>query len=108
MGERTADWEHAYVFFKHEDEGKGPEFAQTFIERLRARGILPAIESAHALAGAQRLAERWVEEGVVSADTPEAEQKVIIVSLSGRGDKDVSTAATWFGMVPEDLTELGE
>ncbi|HEY4557610.1 MAG TPA: tryptophan synthase subunit beta [Enteractinococcus sp.] len=74
----------------------------------QAEGIMPAIESAHALAGARRLAAKWVEEGLVNADTPEADQKVIIVNLSGRGDKDVSTAATWFGMVPEDLTELGE
>jgi uncharacterized protein YecE (DUF72 family) len=35
-------WEEVFVFFKHEDEGKGPEFAQAFLDRLRARGITPA------------------------------------------------------------------
>lgn len=74
----------------------------------RTEGIMPAIESAHALAGALRLAAKWVADGVVDENTPQDEQKVIIVNLSGRGDKDVSTAATWFGMVPEDQTEAGE
>jgi uncharacterized protein YecE (DUF72 family) len=30
-------WDDAYVFFKHEEEGKGPEFAAAFLERLTAR-----------------------------------------------------------------------
>ncbi len=53
----------------------------------RAEGILPAIESAHALAGA----------ALVAAELgPDA---TIIVCLSGRGDKDVDTAARWFGLL---------
>ena len=84
------------------------EAMQAFEKLTRTEGIMPAIESAHALAGAEQIAAKWVAEGVVNADTPQSDQRVIIVSLSGRGDKDVSTAATWFGMVPEDLTELGE
>ena len=51
----------------------------------RTEGIIPAIESAHALAGALRLAREL---------GPDA---VILVSLSGRGDKDVETAARWLG-----------
>ena len=47
-------------------------------------GIIPAIESAHAVAGALRLGREL---------GPEA---VILVNLSGRGDKDVDTAAKWF------------
>jgi uncharacterized protein YecE (DUF72 family) len=31
---RAADWDDVFVYFKHEEEGKGPEFAQAFIERL--------------------------------------------------------------------------
>jgi uncharacterized protein YecE (DUF72 family) len=31
-------WDDAFVYFKHEDEGKGPEFARAFIDRLQARG----------------------------------------------------------------------
>lgn len=32
---RAQPWESAYVFFKHEDEGKGPQFAAQFNEALR-------------------------------------------------------------------------
>lgn len=61
----------------------------------KTEGIIPAIESAHALAGAIRLA---AELG------PDA---TILVNLSGRGDKDVHTAAEWFGLLdgPGMLTE---
>lgn len=52
----------------------------------RLEGIIPAIESAHAVAGALQLA---AELG------PDA---MILVNLSGRGDKDVETAARWFGL----------
>ena len=36
---RAADWDDVYVYFKHEDEGKGPEFAQIFIKALNDRGV---------------------------------------------------------------------
>ncbi len=52
----------------------------------QTEGIIPAIESAHALAGALRLGREL---------GPEA---IIAVSLSGRGDKDMDTAARWFGL----------
>jgi tryptophan synthase beta chain len=52
----------------------------------RTEGIIPAIESAHALAGAMQLGREL---------GPDA---VILVNLSGRGDKDVQTAATYFGL----------
>ena len=52
----------------------------------RTEGIIPAIESAHALAGALELGRQLGPEGLV------------LVNLSGRGDKDVSTAARWFGI----------
>jgi uncharacterized protein YecE (DUF72 family) len=32
-------WDEAHVFFKHEEEGKGPEFAAAFLDRLTARGV---------------------------------------------------------------------
>jgi tryptophan synthase beta chain len=60
----------------------------------RSEGIIPAIESAHALAGALQLG---AELG------PEA---LILVNLSGRGDKDVETATRYFKMDLED--ELSE
>jgi tryptophan synthase beta chain len=52
----------------------------------RTEGIIPAIESAHAVAGALRLARR-------------APGTTIMVNLSGRGDKDVETAGKWFGVL---------
>ena len=39
IADRSADWDDAFVFFKHEEEGKGPEFAKAFVERLAARGV---------------------------------------------------------------------
>ncbi|MCP2166342.1 tryptophan synthase subunit beta [Goodfellowiella coeruleoviolacea] len=59
----------------------------------RTEGIIPAIESSHALAGAQQLGREL---------GPDA---VILVNLSGRGDKDVDTAAKWFGLVTEEEAE---
>lgn len=53
----------------------------------RMEGIIPAIESAHAVAGAVKLA---AELGTGS---------IVLVNLSGRGDKDVETAAKWFGLM---------
>ncbi|BBZ23173.1 tryptophan synthase subunit beta [Mycolicibacter hiberniae] len=52
----------------------------------RTEGIIPAIESAHAIAGALKLAAEL------------GPGKIIVVNVSGRGDKDVETAAEWFGL----------
>jgi uncharacterized protein YecE (DUF72 family) len=32
-------WDDAFVYFKHEEEGKGPEFARAFVDRLGPRGL---------------------------------------------------------------------
>ncbi|RYY51563.1 MAG: tryptophan synthase subunit beta [Actinomycetales bacterium] len=53
----------------------------------KTEGIIPAIETAHALAGAVTLAKEL---------GPDA---TILVNLSGRGDKDVHTAAEYFGLL---------
>ena len=66
------------------------EAMEAFALLCRTEGIIPAIESAHALAGALRLGRDL---------GPSA---IVLVNLSGRGDKDVTTAARWFGI------ELGE
>ena len=58
----------------------------------QTEGIIPAIESAHALAGAIRIGKEL---------GPDA---TIAVSLSGRGDKDMATAGRYFGLF--DGTEL--
>jgi tryptophan synthase beta chain len=63
------------------------EAMEAFRVLCRTEGIIPAIESAHAVAGALQLG---AELG------PGA---IIVVNLSGRGDKDVETAAKWFGLL---------
>ena len=56
----------------------------------RTEGIIPAIETAHAVAGAVRHARALAE-----SHGPEA---LLLVNLSGRGDKDMETAMEWFGL----------
>jgi tryptophan synthase beta chain len=53
----------------------------------RTEGIIPAIESAHALAGGHVVAREL---------GPDA---TLIINLSGRGDKDMDTAAKWFDLL---------
>jgi len=62
------------------------EAMDAFALLCRTEGIIPAIESAHAIAGALHVG---CEQGPAG---------VILVNLSGRGDKDVDTAAAWFGL----------
>ena len=59
----------------------------------KTEGIIPAIESAHALAGALRFAKEL---------GPDA---TLLVNLSGRGDKDVHTAGVYFGLLDEEAPE---
>ena len=35
IGERTSDCGEVFVYFKHEEEGKGPEFARMLMDHLR-------------------------------------------------------------------------
>lgn len=60
----------------------------------RTEGIIPAIESSHAMAAAVEVARQAAREG-----KPEP---LLIVNISGRGDKDVDTAAQWFGLKPKE------
>jgi tryptophan synthase beta chain len=53
----------------------------------RTEGIIPAIETAHGLAGALQLGRELGPDGL------------ILVNLSGRGDKDMQTAAEYFGIL---------
>jgi tryptophan synthase beta chain len=68
----------------------------------RTEGIIPAIESAHALAGAMKIGQRLAAEAGESGD---ASDKIVLVNLSGRGDKDVATAAEWFDLLDKDSPE---
>ena len=60
----------------------------------RTEGIIPAIESSHALAGACKIAPRLAAEL--------GREPVIVVNLSGRGDKDVHTAGEYFGILDKE------
>lgn len=84
--------EHAYL----KDIGRTEYRPITDVEAMdafrllcRLEGIIPAIESAHAVAGAIKFG-------------PELDAgSIVVVNLSGRGDKDVETAAKWFGMLDD-------
>ncbi|MDQ2588150.1 tryptophan synthase subunit beta [Saccharothrix yanglingensis] len=62
------------------------EAMDAFALLSREEGIIPAVESAHALAGAIKLGRELGPESL------------ILVNLSGRGDKDMDTAVKWFGL----------
>jgi tryptophan synthase beta chain len=68
------------------------EAMEAFGLLCRTEGIIPAIESAHALAGAMKLGSEL------------GPSVTILVNLSGRGDKDVETAARYFEMLPEQAS----
>ena len=76
------------------------EAMEAFRLLTRTEGIIPAIESAHALAGAMRLGRRIAEED------PEA-RPTILVCLSGRGDKDIATAFEYFELSGEPNQTVG-
>ncbi len=59
---------------------KDKEAMEAFVLLSKTEGIIPALESAHAVAYAAKIARR------------EGKRRVLIVNLSGRGDKDVDTA----------------
>jgi tryptophan synthase beta chain len=60
---------------------------ESFRLLAKTEGIIPAIESAHAIAGTLEIAKEL---------GPDA---TILVCLSGRGDKDMDTAGEWFGLI---------
>ncbi|MDR1349896.1 MAG: tryptophan synthase subunit beta [Zoogloeaceae bacterium] len=81
--------EHAWL----KDSGRAEYVAVTDAEALaafhalcRAEGIIPALESSHALAYALKLAPTL------------AKDKLLLVNLSGRGDKDMHTVAEQSGI----------
>ncbi|MDO5710778.1 MAG: tryptophan synthase subunit beta [Micrococcales bacterium] len=85
--------EHAYLYQTGRAEYRpivDDEAMEAFRLLCRTEGIIPAIESAHALAGAMQVGRELGPEGI------------ILVNLSGRGDKDVDTAARWFGLLGEE------
>ena len=80
--------EHAYLH----DIGRAEyvpatdrESVDAFMYLSKTEGIIPAVESAHALAYAMKLAPTLDKD------------KIIVVNLSGRGDKDVAAIARYLG-----------
>ena len=69
------------------------EAMEAFRLLCRTEGIIPAIESAHALAGALRVCQQWAAQ-----EHAAAREKIMVVCLSGRGDKDMETALKWFDL----------
>ncbi|MFO1261449.1 MAG: tryptophan synthase subunit beta [Sphingomonadaceae bacterium] len=62
------------------------EALEAFQKLCRLEGIIPALESAHALAALEKLAPEM------------GKDKIIVVNLSGRGDKDIFTVAKALGV----------
>ena len=58
----------------------------SFQKLTKLEGIIPALESAHAIAAAERIAPTL------------GKDKIIIVNCSGRGDKDIFTVADALGV----------
>ncbi len=81
--------EHAYLHDIGRAEYRAitdDQAMQAFELMCKTEGIIPAIETAHALAGAIHIGKEL---------GPDA---VLLINLSGRGDKDVQTAAEYFGI----------
>ncbi len=81
--------EHAYLHDIGRAEYRAitdDQAMQAFELMCKTEGIIPAIETAHALAGAIHIGKEL---------GPDA---VLLINLSGRGDKDVQTAAKYFGI----------
>ncbi|MBE0067878.1 tryptophan synthase subunit beta [Thermoanaerobacterium thermosaccharolyticum] len=81
--------EHSYL----KDSGRAQyvyatdeEALSAFMDLSQIEGIIPALESAHAVAYAMKLASKL------------SKDNIIIVNLSGRGDKDVNTVANVLGV----------
>jgi tryptophan synthase beta chain len=90
--------EHAYL----KDSGRAhyvsitdKEALAAFHELTRTEGIMPALESSHALAYAKKLAPQL------------GKDKIIVINLSGRGDKDIHTVADLEGIKFTQTTGTG-
>ena len=81
--------EHAYLHDIGRTEYRAitdEQAMHAFALLSKTEGIIPAIETAHALAGALQVGNELGKDAI------------IVINLSGRGDKDVQTAAQYFGI----------
>lgn len=81
----------------HYDYATDKEAMSAFLDLSRSEGIIPALESSHAVAGAYKAAQDLIDKGV--------ENPVLVVNISGRGDKDVATAGKWFGFLTDEQSK---
>ena len=79
------------------DYATDDEAMNAFKDLCETEGIIPAIESSHAVAGAYKAAADLKARGI--------DEPVVIVNLSGRGDKDVATAGRWFGYLTDEQSK---
>jgi tryptophan synthase beta chain len=82
--------EHAWLKVSEKAEyysATDEEALQAFQELSKLEGIIPALEPSHALGALKRLR---LDNEILSSD-------VVVVNLSGRGDKDMSTVADELG-----------
>ena len=81
--------EHAYLFETKRAKYVGitdDEAVSAFQYLSRVEGIIPAIESAHAVAYAMKYAKQLPKD------------KIMVITISGRGDKDVAAIARYMGV----------
>ena len=76
------------------------EAMSAFKDLCETEGIIPAIESSHAVAGAYKAAADLKAKGY--------EHPVMIINISGRGDKDMNTAGKWFGYLTDEQAKALE
>ncbi len=81
--------EHAYLHSINRVEyvsATDDEALECFQKLCKTEGIIPALESAHGIAFACKLAKKMTKD------------QIIIANLSGRGDKDIATVANYLGV----------
>ncbi|WP_417782676.1 tryptophan synthase subunit beta [Terasakiella pusilla] len=82
--------EHSYLYDMKRVEYHGitdQEAVDAFQLCTKLEGIIPALESSHAVAEAEKMAKEM------------SKDQIIVVNMSGRGDKDVNTIAKAMGTV---------
>ncbi len=88
--------EHAYLLKQGRTQYvavKDKQALESFQELAREEGIIPALESAHALAAAKNYIEEMKKKG--------KKNPLILICLSGRGDKDVQEVERLLALPPE-------
>lgn len=81
--------EHSFLKFVERAQyaaATDEETVQAFLELSKSEGIIPALEPSHAIAFAMKLARKMRKDDIV------------VITLSGRGDKDVEVVASYLGV----------